>query len=217
KDDETIAWQNVGVTRHRPGLALNGFRTYDPWIGSYLQVDPLVDSTWSSYLYVNSDPVGKRDPNGLNWVIDTLGDLYYCRDTFESFEAGGVIVMEAGGCSLFKRHSNPDPWGPTGGGTEPPMGGGPPGGGDADDDSPTEPQFLAEVDCLCSCQFYCGIPLLETFLQQESFSLKTLAVNVERRAEAECGRIGFRRCYGRRIGVTKAFCTCKRIGLGGYR
>lgn len=65
KDDETVAWQNDGTTRHRPGVVLNGYRTYDPWLGIYLQIDPLVDSTWSPYVYVNSDPVGKVDRNGL--------------------------------------------------------------------------------------------------------------------------------------------------------
>ena len=44
KDDETTAWQNDGTTRHPPGVVLNGYRTYDPWVGGYLQVDPLVDS-----------------------------------------------------------------------------------------------------------------------------------------------------------------------------
>ncbi|MBA3404530.1 MAG: RHS repeat-associated core domain-containing protein, partial [Gemmatimonadaceae bacterium] len=89
KDDETIAWQNDGSTRHRPGLVLNGFRTYDPWTGSYLQVDPLVDSTWSSYVYVDSNPVGKTDRDGLmtfmsgecvgdNWETMTLGEVASC-------------------------------------------------------------------------------------------------------------------------------------------
>jgi RHS repeat-associated protein len=65
QDKETVAPQNNGTSPHRPGVVLNGFRTYDPWTGSYLQVDPLVDGTWSPYIYVNSDPVGKRDPAGL--------------------------------------------------------------------------------------------------------------------------------------------------------
>jgi RHS repeat-associated protein len=64
KDVETVAWQNDGSTAHRPGVVLNGYRTYDPFTGSYLQVDPMVDSTWSTYVYVNSDPVGKKDPSG---------------------------------------------------------------------------------------------------------------------------------------------------------
>ena len=79
KDDETVAWQNDGVTRHRPGLALNGFRTYDPWVGAYLQVDPLVDSTWSSFVYVNSDPVGKTDKRGLQ-SCTTVDGYEFCWD-----------------------------------------------------------------------------------------------------------------------------------------
>ena len=79
RDDETIAWQNDGATRHRPGLVLNGFRTYDPWTGSYLQVDPLADRSWSSYVYADCDPVGKSDHNGLlscatvEWARSVLG------------------------------------------------------------------------------------------------------------------------------------------------
>ena len=67
QDTETAAYQNDGTTVHRPGMALNGFRTYDPFTGSYLQVDPLVPETWSSYGYCESDPVGKTDPSGLRW------------------------------------------------------------------------------------------------------------------------------------------------------
>lgn len=66
QDFETVAsFGSSTATRHRPGLVLNGFRTYDPWTGSYLQVDPMVGSSWSSYVYVSSDPVGKEDPRGL--------------------------------------------------------------------------------------------------------------------------------------------------------
>jgi RHS repeat-associated protein len=65
RDSETTALQNDGATVHRSGLVLNGFRTYDPFTGSYLQMDPLAPQTWSSYVYVDSDPVGKRDALGL--------------------------------------------------------------------------------------------------------------------------------------------------------
>ncbi|MDB4955979.1 MAG: rhsA [Myxococcales bacterium] len=65
QDIETIAYENDGATIHRPALALNGFRTYDPFVGGYLQLDPMVDKTWSSYGYVNSDPIGSSDPHGL--------------------------------------------------------------------------------------------------------------------------------------------------------
>lgn len=81
-DVETPAYENDGVTVHRPELALNGFRTYDPSVGGYLQVDPLVDQTRSSYVYVESDPVGSRDPSGLaeklncDWV-GTASSTWY--------------------------------------------------------------------------------------------------------------------------------------------
>jgi RHS repeat-associated protein len=65
KDDETVALQDDHATVHRPEIVLNGFRSYDPWTGLYLQVDPLVDSTWNTYVYVNGNPVGRKDPSGL--------------------------------------------------------------------------------------------------------------------------------------------------------
>lgn len=65
QDSETAVYQNDGTTRHRPGLAHNGFRTYDPFTGSYLQVDPLASRSWSTYVYVDSNPVGQKDPSGL--------------------------------------------------------------------------------------------------------------------------------------------------------
>ena len=45
QDTDTAAYLDDGATIHRPGLALNGFRTYDPFTGAYLQVDPLVPET----------------------------------------------------------------------------------------------------------------------------------------------------------------------------
>lgn len=65
KDDETVALMDDHTTVHRPGVVLNGFRTYDPFVGGYLQLDPMVDSTRSSYIYVDDDPVAKSDPDGL--------------------------------------------------------------------------------------------------------------------------------------------------------
>jgi hypothetical protein len=50
-------------------VAVNGFRTYDPFVGAYLQPDPMVDDTLTSYVYVNSNPVGGNDPTGLDVKI----------------------------------------------------------------------------------------------------------------------------------------------------
>src|SRR5688572_9323201 len=65
QDVETATYADATGTLHRPAIALNGHRTYDVFTGSYLQVDPLIDTTWSTYVYVNGDPVGQRDPDGL--------------------------------------------------------------------------------------------------------------------------------------------------------
>ncbi|MFN0248156.1 MAG: RHS repeat-associated core domain-containing protein, partial [Kofleriaceae bacterium] len=64
-DAETTAYRNDGTTVHRPALVHNGFRTYDPMIGGYLQTDPLSPATWSSYMYADGNPVEETDPSGL--------------------------------------------------------------------------------------------------------------------------------------------------------
>ncbi len=93
QDSETMAPLDDGTTVHRPGIALNGFRTYDPWTGSYLQVDPLVDSTWSTYVYADSDPVGKADDSGLSVCLPES-----CTTPLPGEEGGGG----AGGyCSWY--------------------------------------------------------------------------------------------------------------------
>jgi hypothetical protein len=51
---------------------LNGARSYDPFTGSYLQLDPLVAHTWSAYAYANHDPVNKDDPSGRR--VSVLGE-----------------------------------------------------------------------------------------------------------------------------------------------
>ena len=64
QDVETAAMVDSTGTLHRPGVVLNGYRTYDPFSGSYLQVDRLIDISRSSYVYAQSDPVGKEDSDG---------------------------------------------------------------------------------------------------------------------------------------------------------
>jgi len=51
QDTEAAAYENDGVTVHRPGLALNGFRTYDPFVGAYVQPSTLVGGTFTTYVY----------------------------------------------------------------------------------------------------------------------------------------------------------------------
>lgn len=97
RDPESVAVQNDGMTMHRPELALNGVRTYDPFTGSYLQVDPLLDFTWSTYVYANSDPVGKVDPTGA---------AFNDRSYYESAE-GSPIRQNAGGGGAAIRTKGP--------------------------------------------------------------------------------------------------------------
>jgi RHS repeat-associated protein len=105
QDTETIAWQNDGATPHRPGVALNGFRTYDPFTGTYLQVDPLAPATWSSYVYVESNPVGRHDRLGLmtnimrwcnaDWTTLSMDELLGCLG--EDPDSGGSGGWGGGG------------------------------------------------------------------------------------------------------------------------
>jgi RHS repeat-associated protein len=76
RDVETAAYENDGATIHRQGLALNGYRSYDAFTGSYMQVDPLAADTWSSYVYADSNPVGKQDPTGRMINLRQFGTPY---------------------------------------------------------------------------------------------------------------------------------------------
>jgi RHS repeat-associated protein len=63
-DAETAALGDAGTTA-RPATVQNRFRTYDPFVAAYLEVDPLAPATRSSYVYVHSNPVSNSDPSGL--------------------------------------------------------------------------------------------------------------------------------------------------------
>jgi len=102
KDDETVAWMNDGTTRHRPGIVLNWYRTYDPWIGAYLQLDPLIDSTWSSYPFVDSSPTTRSDRDGRAWVNHPDGSLFWCSDqSYAPVETAEGTELRSGACFEF--------------------------------------------------------------------------------------------------------------------
>lgn len=98
RDEETASYLADGVTMFRPGLVHNGHRTYDPFTGTYLQIDPRVTTTWDEYSYANNNPVGLVDPQGLQaddgTYTGTPEDIYIVdpwhhltESTFD-FEAG---------------------------------------------------------------------------------------------------------------------------------
>jgi RHS repeat-associated protein len=123
-DRETASYLNDGVTMYRPGLVLNGFRTYDPFTGSYLQPDPLVAQTWNAYGYADGNPVGKIDPYGLK-PREQRGETVRIRYLFW----GWVHMMEPSfGLGLLAHFGG---FGPTGDGRD--------GGPDPEPPAPTEP------------------------------------------------------------------------------
>jgi len=66
-------WPNakgfVGGDIDTTGLTHLGAREYDPVIGRFISVDPLLDlndpQQWNGYAYANNDPVSSSDPSGL--------------------------------------------------------------------------------------------------------------------------------------------------------
>lgn len=55
------------------GLYYNNNRDYEPTTGRYVESDPIgIDGGYATYAYVLSDPLGKKDPSGLNpvpWIV----------------------------------------------------------------------------------------------------------------------------------------------------
>ena len=60
----------VGGTRDNTGLTHLGAREYDPAIGRFTSVDPLMDladpQQWGAYNYADDSPVSQSDPTGLD-------------------------------------------------------------------------------------------------------------------------------------------------------
>jgi RHS repeat-associated protein len=64
----------VGGTKDNTGLTHLGAREYDPSLGSFISVDPLMDladpSQWNGYSYANQNPINNSDPNGLSCKME---------------------------------------------------------------------------------------------------------------------------------------------------
>ena len=58
------------------GLSYNYFRSYDAKTGRYTQSDPIgLDGGWNKFAYVESDPLGYTDPDGLAKLYRNPADL----------------------------------------------------------------------------------------------------------------------------------------------
>lgn len=52
------------------GFFHNGFRTYHPKWGRYIQSDPLgLEAGWNTYAYVDGNPLNATDPEGLSAIL----------------------------------------------------------------------------------------------------------------------------------------------------
>jgi hypothetical protein len=61
-------------------------RYYDPQLGVFLSVDPLVATTGDPYLYANGNPTTLSDPTGL--MPDGFSSLYVSRNEFGGWTVG---------------------------------------------------------------------------------------------------------------------------------
>jgi RHS repeat-associated core domain len=65
-----------GIADPGTGLVQLGARYYDPALGRFISVDPVVDheepQQANGYVYANNNPVTYADPDGERWVISTV-------------------------------------------------------------------------------------------------------------------------------------------------
>jgi len=103
-DDETMAvklhW-GIWLDEARPPLSYNWFRTYDPFTGGYLQVDPKVDDTWDAYRYAGQNPVMMVDPTGLSKWSEAVEKLNTVLNRFGSWMNDFREAKCSGGNSHF--------------------------------------------------------------------------------------------------------------------
>lgn len=117
------AWPNphgfVGGTRDAgTGLTHLGAREYDPEIGRFLSVDPVMDLTdsqqWNSYTYANGSPITMSDPTGL--LLSCSGpDGIGCRHqaSKQGYSGPGATARyEAARKRYFVNHRKANTWKP---------------------------------------------------------------------------------------------------------
>ena len=66
-----------GTTNASTGLTRLGAREYDPALGRFISVDPVIDHSdpqqMNGYAYANNNPVSMSDPDGLKHFVDADG------------------------------------------------------------------------------------------------------------------------------------------------
>jgi RHS repeat-associated protein len=71
----------IGGTRDNTGLTHLGAREYDPTLGRFLSVDPVMDladpQQWSAYNYSDDSPISQSDPTGMDPCIGGGGGCHY--------------------------------------------------------------------------------------------------------------------------------------------
>jgi RHS repeat-associated protein len=83
RGDKPSAWPGekgfVGGTIDNTGLTHLGAREYDPSLGRFISVDPLMDvgdpQQWNAYNYANDTPLSMSDPSGMCGIWGP-GDIY---------------------------------------------------------------------------------------------------------------------------------------------
>jgi RHS repeat-associated protein len=88
RGDQPANWTGskffVGGTADDTGLIHLGAREYDPTLGGFISVDPIMDladpQQWNAYAYANNSPVTSSDPTGLHpGCEDDNGYFHACR------------------------------------------------------------------------------------------------------------------------------------------
>jgi hypothetical protein len=102
-DPETAEWLSDGSSMYAPGVVLDGNRTYDPWAGSYVQVDPYVGETRSSYVYANDNPLtAHMIPSGIQ---DQQGEFDFDTSCFAVIDLPCTQFRDFANCQVQQRKS----------------------------------------------------------------------------------------------------------------